>query len=274
MMVTLFRETFGKLQKLRKHFLVKYLYLPMLKAVIVEDERASRETLETYLAKYCPDITLVGSGDSVQSGLKVIHAHKPDVVFLDVEMPFGNAFDLLEQVGNIEFQTIFVTAYSHYAIKALNFSASYYLLKPIDIDELITAVEKVKENHQNGYTLLQTRVLIDNMRSMNQLSHKVVLPVMDGFDVVQVKDIIHCQANGNFTDFFLLDGSKKMICRSLKFYEEILSEMGFIRVHKSHLVNMEYIASYKKGKGGQLIMKNGDTIDVAPGRKQDLLDKF
>ena len=246
----------------------------MLKAVIVEDERASRETLETYLAKYCPDIDVAGSGDSVQTGLQAIQKHKPDVVFLDVEMPFGNAFDLLEQVENIQFQTIFVTAYSHYAIKALNFSASYYLLKPIDIDELITAVEKVKENHKQGDSLLQTRVLIDNMRTLNQQSHKVVLPVLDGFDVVQVKDIIRCQANGNFTDFFLLDESKKMICRSLKFYEEILSELGFIRVHKSHLVNMEYIGSYKKGKGGQLIMKNGDTIDVSPGRKRDLLDKF
>ena len=118
----------------------------MLKAIIVEDELASRETLTNYLNKYCPDVVVAGEAESVEKGLIAIREHKPDIVFLDVEMPYGNAFDLLEQVDEINFDTIFVTAYSHYAVKALNFSASYYILKPIDIDELIAAVEKVKEN--------------------------------------------------------------------------------------------------------------------------------
>ncbi|MDW3650662.1 MAG: LytTR family DNA-binding domain-containing protein [Bacteroidia bacterium] len=245
-----------------------------LTAIIVEDERASRETLHSYLEKYCADVEVVEMADSVKSGVIAIREHKPDLVFLDVEMPYGNAFDLLEAIGEINFQTIFVTAYSHYAIKALNYSASYYLLKPIDIEELIAAVDKVKQNIESGEHQLHTRILIDNLRTLNRQNKKVVLPILDGFEVVEVHEIIRCQANGNFTDFLLKDGSKKMICRTLKFYDELLSELGFIRIHKSHLVNMEYIVGYKKGKGGQVSMKNGDMVDVAPSRKKDLLKHF
>ncbi len=245
-----------------------------LTAIIVEDERASRETLHSYLEKYCADVEVVEMADSVKSGVIAIREHKPDLVFLDVEMPYGNAFDLLEAIGEINFQTIFVTAYSHYAIKALNYSASYYLLKPIDIEELIAAVDKVKQNIESGEHQLHTRILIDNLRTLNRQNKKVDLPILDGFEVVEVHEIIRCQANGNFTDFLLKDGSKKMICRTLKFYDELLSELGFIRIHKSHLVNMEYIVGYKKGKGGQVSMKNGDMVDVAPSRKKDLLKHF
>lgn len=245
-----------------------------LTAIIVEDERASRETLHNYLEKYCPDIRVLEMAESVKSGLIAIRKHKPDIVFLDVEMPYGNAFDLLEQIGEVSFQTIFVTAYSHYAIKALNYSASYYLLKPIDIDELIAAVEKVKQNISSGAHEVHTRILIDNLQTLNRQKKKVVLPVMEGFEIVEVHEILRCQANGNFTDFLLTDGSKKMICRTLKFYDELLSDLGFIRIHKSHLVNMDYIVGYKKGKGGQVSMKNGDLVDVAPARKKDLLKYF
>ena len=246
----------------------------MLTAIIVDDELASRETLQNYLTKYCPDVEIKALAESVKMGLAAINEHKPDIVFLDVEMPYGNAFDLLEQVDEISFETIFVTAYSHYAIQALNFSASYYLLKPIDIDELVAAVEKVKHNKESDNSAFHTRILIDNLRTMNKQLQKVVLPVLDGFEVVQVRDIIRCQANGNFTDFFLENGSRKLICRTLKFYDEILSEMGFARIHKSHLVNLEYIVSYKKGKGGQVTMKNGDVVDVSATRKQSFLSKF
>ncbi|MEM8892526.1 MAG: LytTR family DNA-binding domain-containing protein, partial [Bacteroidota bacterium] len=180
----------------------------------------------------------------------------------------------LQEIGEINFQTILVTAYSHYAIKAFNKTASYYLFKPNDIEELIAAVDKVKQNIESGEHQLHTRILIDNLRTLNRQNKKVVLPVLDGFEVVEVHEIIRCQANGNFTDFLLKDGSKKMICRTLKFYDELLSELGFIRIHKSHLVNMEYIVGYKKGKGGQVSMKNGDMVDVAPSRKKDLLKHF
>ncbi|MEL6649986.1 MAG: LytTR family DNA-binding domain-containing protein, partial [Bacteroidota bacterium] len=225
-----------------------------IKAVIVEDELASRETLRTYLQQYCPEVNILGEAESVQTGVSLIRKVEPQLVFLDIEMPFGNAFDLLEQVGEIRFETIFVTAYSHYAIRALNCSAAYYLLKPVDIDELIAAVDKVRKvlnNHQEG---LHTRVLLDNLKSLEQQHRKVVLPVLDGFEVASLREVVRCQANGNFTDFHFADGSKKMICRSLKFYEEALSDSSFLRVHKSHLVNLEYITAYKKGKGGRLCL--------------------
>ena len=245
-----------------------------LRAVIVEDEEVSRETLRNYVGKYCSDVEIVGEGADMKQGLAAIKEHSPDLVFLDVEMPFGNAFDLLEQVEDPNFETIFITAFSHYAIKALNYSASSYLLKPIDIDELVLAVDKVKEAHNKKDFALHTRVLIDNIKTVSDQHKKVVLPVMDGFEVVQVKDIIRCQGNDNFTDFYLADGSKKMICRTLKFYEEVLSEFGFLRVHRSHLVNLEYVTGYKKGKGGMLTMQDGSTVDVSPSRKQELISRF
>jgi two-component system LytT family response regulator len=245
-----------------------------LRAIIVEDEKASRETLKNYLQKYCPNVHLLAEADSVKTALTVIENHKPDLVFLDVEMPYGNAFDLLDQVQDRSFETIFVTAYDHYAMKALNFSASYYLLKPIDIDELEKAVSMVINKKSSEEHSLRTRILIENIRIENKQLQKIILPLLDGFEVVRIKDIIRCQANDNFTEFHFQDGSKELICRTLKFYEEILSDLDFVRVHKSHLVNLQYVKRYKKGKGGQLIMSDGSVIDVSNSRKPDLLMKF
>lgn len=245
-----------------------------LKAVIVEDEPASRETLKSYLNKYCKQVVVASEADSVKSGLECIAKHQPNVVFLDVEMPYGNAFDLLEQVENKDFETIFVTAYDHYAMKALNFSASYYILKPIDIDELVKAVDHISQKLETREHSIRTKVLIENLRIENKQLQKIILPLIDGFEVVQVKDIVRCQANDNFTQFFFADGSKVLICRTLKYYEEILSELDFIRVHKSHLINLQYIKRYKKGKGGQVIMSDGSEIEVSASRKPELLKRF
>lgn len=246
----------------------------MLKAVIIEDEPASRETLKTYLAKYCKDVAVTGEADSVTTGLDAIRTHKPDLVFLDVEMPYGNAFDLLEQVEERNFETVFVTAYDHYAMKALNFSASYYILKPIDIDELVKAVDLISKKKETEEHALRTAILIENIKIENKQLQKIILPLLDGFEVVIVKDIIRCQANDNFTLFFMVDGSKHLICRTLKYYEDILSDFDFVRVHKSHLINLQYLKRYKKGKGGQAIMSDGSAIDVSEAKKSQLLDKF
>jgi two-component system LytT family response regulator len=246
----------------------------ILKAVIVDDELASRAALANYLGKYCPEVQVAGFGDSVKTGLAAIAAHQPDIVFLDVEMPYGNAFDLLEQAGDAAFETVFVTAYDHYALKALNFSAAYYLLKPIDIDELIGAVQKIrlgKEKYQHSF---HTKILVENLQATGKQLRKIVLPSMEGFEVIQVKDIIRCQANDNFTDFFMADGSRILICRTLKFYEDVLSDFDFLRVHKSHLINLHQVKKYLKGKGGQVMMTDGAVVDVSPQKKQDLLGRF
>lgn len=245
-----------------------------LKAVIVDDELASRETLASYLKNYCPDIHLVADADSVKSGLEIIKKNKPDVVFLDIEMPYGNAFDLLEQVDNIDFDLVFVTAYSNYAIKALNMSASYYILKPISIDELIHAVEKIKSERNSGDISIHSKILIENIQSVNKQNHKIVLPQLNGFDVIKVNDIIRCRANDNFTEFYLTNGTRKLISRTLKFYEDLLKDFDFVRVHKSHLINLQYVTRYMKGKGGQVEMTDGSVVDVSVNQKAAFLEKF
>ncbi len=245
-----------------------------LRAIIVDDEKASRDTLSNYLKKYCPEVELIEAVDSVKKGLLSIQTHQPNLVFLDVEMPYGNAFDLLEAVDEITFETIFVTAFSNYALQALNVSAAYYLLKPIDIDELIKAVKKVKENMDTSSMPSYTRILVENIHKQHKQSHKIVLPTLDGFEVVQVKNIVRCKAEDNFTCFYLVDGDKKLICRTLKFYDNLLNEFEFVRVHKSHLVNFQHIVKYHKGKGGELTLSDGSRVDVAPARKKDLISRF
>jgi two-component system LytT family response regulator len=245
----------------------------MLKAVIVEDEDISREILSGYLRRYCPDVQVVAQADSVESGIEAIRRHRPDILFLDVEMPKGTGFDLLEQVGDIDFDTVFVTAYGNYAIKALNYSAAYYLLKPVSIDELVAAVEKVRKSRTKNVSSVQTRVLLENMKQDGQ-QQKIVLPLLDGFEVVNINDIVHCRANDNFTDFHLLNNKKKMICRTLKFYEDLLEDSGFLRVHKSYLINLLHIVKYTRGKGGLVTMSDGSEIDVSPNKKDALLARF
>jgi len=246
----------------------------VLTAVIIEDEQASRETLSLYLKKYCPEVKLLAMAEDIFKGHEIIEKFKPDVVFLDVEMPRGNAFDLLEKLGNADFATIFVTAFSNYAIQALNISASYYILKPVDIDELIKAVDKIKEEKANNKHTVQTQILLENIQAESKQMQKVVLPLMEGFDVIPLNEIVRCQADDNFTLFYLTDGSKTMVSRTLKFYEDMLTDYDFIRIHKSHLINFSHIRRYLKGKGGQVQMDDGSTVDVSPTKKQLLMNRF
>jgi len=211
---------------------------------------------------------------SAITGAEAIIKYNPDIVFLDIEMPYGNAFDLLEMLDEINFEVVFVTAYSNYAIKALNMSAAYYIMKPVDIDELIIAVEKIKASRAENKDTFHTKILLENMRSAHIQNHKIVLPQLDGFEVVQVKDIVRCQADDNFTQFYLLNGKKYMICRTLKFFDELLSEFDFVRVHKSHLINIQHVTQYKKGKGGQVRMIDDSFVDVSATRKAELLERF
>jgi two-component system, LytTR family, response regulator len=244
-----------------------------IKTLIVDDEEVSRQTLINFIGKYTPDISIIGVAENIQEAEKIIEKEQPQLVFLDVEMPFGNAFDLLENLKQINFQTVFVTAYSHYAMKALNFSASYYLLKPIDIDELVIAVNKVKENLNDISHKIQTEVLLQNIKAENG-NQRLVLPVLDGFEVVKTKDIIFCKADGNYTEFYFLDGSKKVVCRNLKFFDSLLGIHQFLRIHKSYLVNLNEITAYHKGKGGLVSMSNGQQVEVSPNKKKELLDFF
>jgi len=240
-----------------------------LKTILVEDEARSREILRNYITKYCPNIELVGEASGIEEGLDLIKNNELDLVFLDVEMPYGNAFDLLDKVENRTFETIFVTAYDHYAVDALNNQASYYLLKPISIDDLITAVEIVTDIKQKE-TKLAEAVLIPKSE---MISGKITVPQQDGFEVLKTSDILFCKADDNYTEIHLQTG-KLLASKTLKYFEETLQEFGFSRIHKSYVVNVNSIVKYKKGKGGSVVLENDKELQVAPSRKAALLNYF
>lgn len=247
----------------------------MLKAVIIDDEKDSRDILTSYLKKYCPQVNVCGYGESVKSGLEAIRTHNPNVVFLDIEMPFGNGFDLLEQAAPVTFETVFVTAFDNYAIQALNQSAAYYLLKPVDIDELVKAVEKISVELQNEGSTVHSSVLLENLQNQKTpQQQKLMLPTLDGFEVVPIRSVLYCEAEDNFTRFHFDDRKDLLICRTLKHYEDVLRPHSFLRIHRSYLINPEYVVRYSKGKGGFVTMKNNKELEVSPNKKSDFMDFF
>ncbi len=241
----------------------------MLKTILVEDEQISREILRNYITKYCPNITILAEASNIEEAYQLIQKHELDLVFLDVEMPFGNAFDLLERVEDKSFETIFVTAYDHYAIEALNNQATYYLLKPISIDELIKSVNLVTEIKKKE-SELQDQVLAPKTTI---IKGKITIPVQDGFEVANVEDIVFCKADDNYTEIHF-ENSKKIVSKTLKYFEEILKVYGFARIHKSYLVNINAVVKYKKGKGGSVELNNGKEILVSASKKANLLAHF
>ncbi|MDB9961298.1 LytTR family DNA-binding domain-containing protein [Oceanihabitans sp.] len=241
-----------------------------LNAIIVEDEKTSRDILTNYLQKYCPNVNILGEAGNVEEALVLIRNNDLDLVFLDVEMPYGNAFDLLDKVGDRTFETVFVTAYNHYAIDALNAHASYYLMKPISIDELIKAVDYVVEI-KTKEDALQDEVLVPKTNSVNG---KITIPQQDGFEVIETDNILYCKADDNYTEIFLNTNKKKLVSKTLKYFEDALLSHNFARVHKSYLINVNHVVKYVKGKGGYVILNSGKEIMVSASKKSDLLSYF
>ncbi len=242
-----------------------------IRSVIVEDESAAREVLKSYLSKYCPQVEVVGEAHHFKEAIPVLHELQPQLVFLDVEMPFGNAFDVLEACKDLQFETIFVTAFSEYSLRALNQSAAYYLLKPISIEELILAVSKVHQQLINQVIFNRNKIIVENFHEQQPGKQQVILPTLEGFEVVKMEEIVRLKGNGNFTDLFLADGSKKMVCRFLKHFSEILP-FPFIRVHKSHIINVHFVKAYNKG--GYITMNDDSEIEVSATYKEEFLRQF
>ncbi len=240
--------------------------------LILDDESSSRKIISSFVQKYCPQLEILGEAADILEGKKLIDKLHPDIVFLDIEMPHGSAFDLLDKYDTIPFHIIFISAYSQYAIKAFNLSSAKYLLKPIDIDELVKAVQSISDEIKNKDQSNLTQILMDNLKD-KQLN-KVIVPTTDGFKVVKTNQIIYIQADDNFSIMHLENGEKHMACRRLKFYEKNLNQVGFVRIHRSTVINVDKVKSYQKGRGGIVTMDNGKELDVSQSRKQGFLEQF
>lgn len=240
-----------------------------IKSIIVDDELIARNVLSNYLEKYCPVIDVIGQAQHIKEAVPMIQSLQPQLVFLDVEMPFGNAFDILEACGEQQFETIFITAYAEYSLKALNRSAAYYILKPIDITELVTAVNKVQVAILKSDEFNRTQILLQNLK-LKPEQQQIILPTLQGFDVIKAATITRLQAKGNFTELYFTDGSCKLICKFLKHFDELL-EAPFIRVHRSFIINLNFIKSYSKGAGGFVTLHDGSEIEVSATYKDQLL---
>jgi len=244
------------------------------KALIVDDEKNARQILSSYVDKYCDQIEVVGEAENIIVANELIAKKKPDLLLLDIEMPFGNAFDLLEGLDSVDFEIIFVTAFNDYALQALNMSAVHYLLKPIDIDELVEAVDKAVTSIEKKDQINKAKVLIENIKNLEPHNRKVVLPELNGFSVKRVNEVMYCTAEENFTKFYFTGKSSALVCRQLKHYESILTPLGFCRIHRSTLINLDFVNKYRKGRGGQVIMQDGKQLDVSESRKKYLIDSF
>ena len=246
----------------------------LVKAVIIEDEKKSRDALVSLLGRYCPNVLIQAEASGVHDGIEAIRKNEPDVIFLDIQISEGSGFKLLEEVGLINFEIIFTTAFDQYAIKAIKYSALDYLLKPIVPEELINAVEKVeKRKAEKDFRMNENiEVLINNLKHPQKESQKIILSTSGKIHVVKVDDIIRCESDNYYTLFFFVDGKKLMISRTLKENEKLLKEHGFIRPHKSHLVNTKYIKEYIKHQGGYILMSDETKVPVSRRKKETVIE--
>lgn len=246
----------------------------LLKAILIDDEPHCLETLGILLKEYCPGVEVLEACRSAGSGLQAIKKLKPDMIFLDIEMPGMNGFELLEQFTDIPFAVIFTTSYDQYAIKAIRYSALDYLLKPVDPNELVQAVQKVREQ-RNRPVAEQFQLLFHQLKGKGLAFQKIAVPTTEGFELIAADDVIRCEANDNYTHLFLKNKSKVTACRTLKEMEELLQAFSFfLRVHHSHLVNLNEVTKYIRGEGGYLVMTDGSTVNVSRSRKEALLKFF
>jgi two-component system, LytTR family, response regulator len=244
----------------------------MIKAIIVDDEKNSCEALQLLLQKHCIEVEVIAVAYSAADALEKIEALHPQLIFLDIEMPNMNGFQMLEQIRKINFELIFTSSYDQYAIKAFKFSALDYLLKPVDREELEKAVQKVSKKLNNINQQLD--ILLQKINQPSVTPQKIALPTMQGLELVSISCIISCSANNNYTEFFLTDKKRILVSRTLREMENLLEECSFLRVHHSHIVNLNAITRYVKGEGGYLIMSDGSNVDVSRSRREMLMQKL
>lgn len=240
----------------------------MIRTIIIDDETDAVEGLSLLLQINCPHVKVVATANSAKEGINLIHSFQPDLLFLDVEMPHGSGFDVLEKLPERNFKTIFTTAYNHYAIKAIRFSALDYLLKPIDADELRAAVEKVK-NSSHEPEKEQRSMLLENLRQ--DKLQKLAIPIKEGFQYISLNKIIRIEGTGSYCTFYLVGGEKVVVSHNLGVYDELLCKNSFFRIHQSHLINLEHVYQYMRTDGGSVIMADKSAVPVSRRNREGFL---
>jgi two-component system LytT family response regulator len=243
----------------------------MITAVLIDDDKHLREGLKALLQRYTNEINIIGEAESVKSGVEILELLQPQVIFLDIHLSDGTGFDILEQLkGKTTAHIVFITAHEQYALKAFKFSALDFILKPVDPEELQNTIIKIKGVVGKSNSFEHIDLLLENIRKKVDNFKRIALSTSDGIHLFEVTDIIRCESKGNYTEFFIKNHKPVLISRTLKEYEEILSEHGFERIHQSHLINLSYLKSYIKSDGGYVIMADNTNIPLAQSKKEKL----
>jgi two-component system LytT family response regulator len=248
----------------------------MIDAILVDDETAGLEALQLAIEKYCPDIAIKGIYNKPEDALAGIRKINPNLVFLDVQMPQMSGFDLLQQLSPINFEVIFVSAHDQYAIKAIRFSALDYLLKPVDVEDLMHAVNRVKERQSRTMNTYQFQSVLNNIQLKSGRVEKLAVPTLQGIDFFNTQDILYCKAEGSYTQIILKNNQQALVCKNLKDFESLLAESGFFRVHHSYIINLAHVEKYVRGEGGYVVLTENHHVDVSRRKKEEflgLLDK-
>ena len=243
----------------------------MLRTILIDDEKSAREALGLLLKIYAPHIDIIAQADGVISGIEAMTEHEPDLVFLDIHLGDGSGFDLLNHFESRNFMVVFVTAYEDYAVKAFKFSAMDYLVKPVLPDDLVATIEKLDKYFAHSTFNSQIEILQNAYTNPENPDNKIVLKTAEAIHLINITDIVQCQSDNNYTLFHLTNHKKVLVSRTLKEYDELLSDAGFIRVHQSHLINIRQIDHFDKREGGTLEMKDGSIIPVSFRKKEQII---
>jgi len=246
----------------------------MVRTVLVDDEIAGIRILKDLLSAHCPEVEIIGEADSVSTALEVIPACSPELVLLDISINNENAFDLLNGLNSIDFQIIFITAWDNHAVQAFKYSATDYLLKPVDAADLQKAIKKVVRKSYEKTVIENLKILQENIQTLQLSQQKMAVPTLHGLSFVQLKDIMRLEANGSGTIIYLSNGEQLTTTRIIKEYEELLPGNIFYRIHNAHIVNLNKVQNYQKGRGGYVFMEDGTSIEVAFRRREDFLKRL
>lgn len=247
---------------------------PKITSLIIDDEANSQENIAIILRKYCPQVFIAGTASTLNEAEEMILAYNPLLVFLDIQLGAENAFSLLEKLGQINFEVIFITAHNHYAVQAFDVMAVDYLLKPIDIAPLVKAVERAELRIKNKEIRHSMDEVMQQVKNINRNKHKIGLATSAGYEMVKITDIAYCLANGSYTDFIFTSGEKLTVSKNLKYYENILVDYGFLRSHNASLVNLAYVKRIDRTDGGSLLMEDGALLPVSKLKRKEMEERI